>query len=129
MTEKRTSEAQKRATQAYRARNREKTNKQSAKSAAKTYIRRYANFEELQELKKIIRKEEMKMEILKFENLMFTTANEDGTMDLEFQSEDKKAFIRNVEIPDEIDEFYWDDPKNVQKAIEDADEEDIEILD
>ncbi|MCM3316703.1 hypothetical protein M3603_08430 [Rummeliibacillus stabekisii] len=51
MTENKTSEAQKRATQAYREKNREKTRKQSAKSAAKTYINKYCSLEDLNELK------------------------------------------------------------------------------
>lgn len=64
---------------------------------------------------------------LKFENLMNTYANEDGTMDLEFQFDGKKVIVRNVEADEAAnDEFYWDDEKNVQKAIDEADEEDIE---
>lgn len=64
MTEKKTSEAQKRATQAYRERNREKTRKQSAKSSAKTYINKYCeNIDELNEVKKWI--EEREKDILK----------------------------------------------------------------
>jgi hypothetical protein len=54
MTEKKTSEAQKRATQAYREKNREKTRKQSAKSSAKTYINNYCDLEDLNELKELI---------------------------------------------------------------------------
>ena len=54
MTEKKTSEAQKRATQAYREKNREKTRKQSAKSSAKTYINNYCDLEDLNELKEWI---------------------------------------------------------------------------
>lgn len=49
-----TSEAQKRATQEYRKKNREKTRIQSAKSAAKTFIRKYAQVEDLKELKQLI---------------------------------------------------------------------------
>lgn len=68
-----------------------------------------------------------RMEILKFKNLMNTYANEDGTMDLEFQTADKTVFIRNVEAEEAVnDEFYWDDKNNVQKAIDEADSEDIE---
>lgn len=54
MSEQKTSEAQKKATQAYREKNREKTRKQSAKSAAKTYINKYCTLEELNELKSLI---------------------------------------------------------------------------
>lgn len=82
------------------------------------------------ELMKIVEMEENKMdrmEILKFENLMNTHANEDGTMDLEFQTADKTVFIRNVEAEEAVnDEFYWDHKNNVQKAIDEADSEDIE---
>ncbi|MEK9198775.1 hypothetical protein SFC08_01725 [Lysinibacillus halotolerans] len=56
MTEKKTSEAQKRATQAYRERNREKARKQSAKSSAKTFINKYGELDELKELKLLIEK-------------------------------------------------------------------------
>lgn len=64
MTEKKTTEAQKRATQAYRERNREKTRKQSAKSSAKTYINKYCDLAELNELKRLIevREKELKDE-------------------------------------------------------------------
>lgn len=82
------------------------------------------------ELMKIVEMEENtmdRMEILKFENLMNTYTNEDGTMDLEFQTADKTVFIRNVEAEEAVnDEFYWDDKNNVQKAIDEADSEDIE---
>ncbi|WP_288528753.1 hypothetical protein [uncultured Secundilactobacillus sp.] len=50
-----TSEAQKRATQAYRARNRQKSTVQSARSAAKTYIKKYITSEtELDDLQVLI---------------------------------------------------------------------------
>ncbi|MGD2197430.1 hypothetical protein [Lysinibacillus fusiformis] len=57
-----TSEAQKRATQAYREKNRDKTRKQSAKSSAKTYINKYADFEELEELKQLIAAKEKELQ-------------------------------------------------------------------
>ena len=67
------------------------------------------------------------MEILKFENLMNTYANEDDTMDLEFQTTDKTVFVRNVEAPEaENNEFYFDDKETVNKLIAKADEDDIE---
>ena len=62
MTEQKTSEAQKRATQAYRERNREKTRKQSAKSAARTYINKYCELEDLHELKKLIEEREKELQ-------------------------------------------------------------------
>lgn len=58
MSDKKTSEAQKRATQAYRERNREKTRKQSARSAAKTFINKYAELDDLEELKQLISERE-----------------------------------------------------------------------
>ena len=60
---KTTSEAQKRATQAYREKNREKTRMQSARSAAKTFIRKYAELEDLEELETLI--EQRKLELNK----------------------------------------------------------------
>lgn len=62
MTEKKTSEAQNRATQTYREKNREKTRKQSAKSSAKTYITKYADFEDLEELKQLIDAKEKELQ-------------------------------------------------------------------
>ncbi|MFJ7913210.1 MULTISPECIES: hypothetical protein [unclassified Lysinibacillus] len=62
MTEQKTSEAQKRATQAYREKNREKTRKQSAKSAAKTYINKYCELEDLVELKEMIAAREQELQ-------------------------------------------------------------------
>lgn len=54
MINSKTSEAQKKATQAYREKNREKTRKQSYKSSAKTFIRKYAELDELNELERLI---------------------------------------------------------------------------
>lgn len=54
MPDKKSSEAQKRATQAYREKNREKTRKQSYQSSARTFIRKYADLEDLQELEQLI---------------------------------------------------------------------------
>ncbi|MED3803669.1 hypothetical protein P4562_17230 [Lysinibacillus xylanilyticus] len=62
MTDNKTSEAQKRATQAYREKNREKTRKQSAKSAAKTYINKYCDLNDLAELKQLIAAREKELQ-------------------------------------------------------------------
>lgn len=62
MTEQKTSEAQKRATQAYRERNREKIRKQSAKSSAKSYINNYCNLDDLNELKEWIAAREKELQ-------------------------------------------------------------------
>ena len=57
-----TSEAQKRATQAYRAKNREKTKIQSAKSAAKTFITKYGSLDDLNELDGLLQKRKAELE-------------------------------------------------------------------
>lgn len=62
MTEQKTSEAQKRATQAYREKNREKSRKQSAKSSAKSYINNYCDFDDLIEVKQWIAAREKKLQ-------------------------------------------------------------------
>lgn len=54
MPDKKISEAQKRATQAYREKNREKTRKQSVKSSARTFINKYADYDDLTELEQLI---------------------------------------------------------------------------
>lgn len=54
MEKNKVSEAQKRATQAYREKNREKTRIQSVRSSAKTYIRKYTTLEDLEELEQLI---------------------------------------------------------------------------
>lgn len=63
---------------------------------------------------------------LTVENLMNTYANSDDTMDLEFQTADQTIFVRNVEVPEDIDEFYWFNEANVEKAVNEAEAEDIE---
>ena len=62
MTEKRTSEAQQRATQTYREKNREKTRKQSAKSSAKTYINKYCDLDDLAEIKQLVAAKEKELQ-------------------------------------------------------------------
>lgn len=63
---------------------------------------------------------------LKFEDLMNTVVNEDGTYTLEFKG-NKNYFLNNVEAPEaENDEFYFDDKETVNKLIAEADEDDIE---
>lgn len=62
MTEQKTSDAQKRATQAYREKNREKTRKQSSKSTAKTYINKYCDLDDLTELKQLIAAREKELQ-------------------------------------------------------------------
>lgn len=62
MTEPKTSEAQKKATQAYREKNREKTRKQSAKSSAKSYINKYCDLNDLNEVKQWIAEREKELQ-------------------------------------------------------------------
>ncbi|MCV2528090.1 hypothetical protein LDK61_09120, partial [Melissococcus plutonius] len=50
-----TSEAQKRATKNYRAKNRERTTMQSMRSSAKTFIKKYAGIEDLEEFEMLIK--------------------------------------------------------------------------
>lgn len=102
------------------------------------------------QLMKVIEMEGNAMGTLKKEvksmQLNFSHAASDGSIDksdLEFQSliDEKTVLIRNAEIHLNIDfekgsddqspefrliEEYWDDPKNIVKAIDEADEEDIE---
>lgn len=65
---------------------------------------------------------------LTVENLYHSWANSDGTMDLGFAVDGKKIIVRNVDTPEDIDEFYWDDPENVKKAVAEADNSDIEEI-
>lgn len=51
-------EAQKRANKAYRERNREKTRIISLRSSARTFIRKYSDIDDLNELKELIKKRE-----------------------------------------------------------------------
>ena len=46
---------------------------------------------------------------------------------LEFEVDDKKVFVKNIDADVDGDEFYWDDEENVNKAVEEADEDDIEV--
>lgn len=64
MAGQKTSEAQKRATQAYREKNREKIRKQSGKSMAKSYINNYCTLDDLNEIEQWIatRREELQGE-------------------------------------------------------------------
>lgn len=88
----------------------------------------------------------MKREEIKNMQLDFSHTASDGSMeksDLEFRSleDDRTVLIRNAEMHLNIDfekgsddqnpefrliEEYWDDPSNIIKAINEADDEDIE---
>ena len=52
------------------------------------------------------------------ENLYETIANGDGTMDLRFEVNEKTIWVKGALVPDNIDEFYWDDADNLRQAVE-----------
>ena len=54
------------------------------------------------------------------ENLYETIANSDGTVDLRFIVGGNIVWVRGSQIPEDIDEFYFDDADNLRKAIEDG---------
>lgn len=84
--------------------------------------------ETVKKLQDFINEEEKKMKNkLTPELLNATYANEGGTMDLEFQVNNQMVYVRNVEVPKNVDEFYWDDDENVEKAIQEAEDDTIEF--
>lgn len=63
------------------------------------------------------------------QNLYFTYYNsEDGTYDLEFKVENKTILVRGVNTGDDevVDDWYWTDER-IERAIKNADDEQIEI--
>lgn len=73
-----------------------------------------------------VEERELTKEDLKNMELYFSWYNpEDGTTDLGFGPKGD-IILRRVETPENVDEFYWDEPENVIKAIDEADENDIE---
>ena len=63
------------------------------------------------------------------QNLYFTYYNrEDGTYDLEFKIENKTILVRGVNTGDDevVDDWYWTDER-IERAIKNADTEQIEI--
>lgn len=83
------------------------------------------------DINELIKEEDKKMinrNELTVRHLAHTYANSDGTMDLEFQLEDKTIIVRNVQIPDDIDEWHWDDAETVKQAVADAKDTDIEEI-
>ena len=69
---------------------------------------------------------EMKKQ-LTVDNLMFSHYD-NGMHELEFKVGDRTVFVRNIDVDVDGDEFYWDSEVNVKKAVEAADEDDIEIV-
>lgn len=67
-------------------------------------------------------------EKLTVENLM-ASYYDNGFHELEFDVDGKTVFVRNIKIEDDVDldEFYWDEAENVDKAVAEADDEDIEV--
>lgn len=64
---------------------------------------------------------------LTVENLYFSHYD-NGLHELEFKVGGQTVFVRNIDVDVNEDEFYWDDEENVKKAVEAADEDDIEIV-
>lgn len=63
------------------------------------------------------------------QNLYFTYYNsEDGTYDLEFKVKNKTILVRGVKVEGDevVDDWYWTDER-IEKAIKNADDEQIEI--
>lgn len=63
------------------------------------------------------------------QNLYFTYYNsEDGTYDLGFKVNNKTILVRGVKIEDDevVDDWYWTDER-IERAIKNADDEQIEI--
>lgn len=82
-----------------------------------TKLQNHINMEELK----------MKKDKLTVNNLYFSHY-EDGLHILEFEVDGKKVFVKNIDADVDGDEDYWDDEENVKKAVDEADEEDIEIV-
>lgn len=72
-------------------------------------------------------KENKMREKLSADLLNATYTNEDGTMDLEFRVDEQMVYVKNVEIEYPADEFYWDDDERVERAIAEAEDEDIVV--
>lgn len=72
--------------------------------------------------------EELQMKKELTVNNLYFSHYEDGLHILEFEVDGKKVFVRNIDVDVDGDEDYWDDEENVKKAVEEADEEDIEIV-
>jgi len=68
---------------------------------------------------------EMKKDKLTVNNLYFSHY-EDGLHTLEFEVDGKKVFVKNIDVDVDGDEDYWDDADNVRKAVDAANEDDIE---
>lgn len=68
------------------------------------------------------------MKELIFENLAQTIKEDDGSMTLLFDDGKKVISVSNVHAPEaETNEFYWDDEENVEKAVENASLDDVEM--
>lgn len=66
---------------------------------------------------------------LKLENLTATYyENFNDSMTLEFRLDGHLVWLRNVQEFDAADEFYWDDAKNVRRALKNAADDDFELV-
>lgn len=138
MAEK-TSEAQKRASRAWEERNRKKATIDGYRRTAKMFIRSHAKREDLEEFKKMIENREKMIENkeklldlksqLTFDRLDSSYYdNATDTQELLFRLDDgRMILIRGIEAEGaKTDEFFWDDEENLKKAVEEAEEGDIE---
>ena len=80
------------------------------------------NEEREKRTKKIIKK-------LALEDLTATYYEEfNNTMTLEFRVSGRLVWLRNVKEFNRDDEFYWDDAKNVRRALKNAADDDFELV-
>lgn len=99
---------------------------QQAISKYRTGISKVENMRFTNAMRLINYMEVLKMkEKLTVENLYFSHY-EDGLHTLEFEVGGKKVFVKNINVDVDGDEDYWDDADNVRKAVDAADEDDIE---
>ncbi len=86
------------------------------------FVEKCKEMKQKEELRKIRKK-------LKLENLTATYyENDSNTMTLEFRPDGGLVWVRNVKEFDADDEFYWDDAKNVRRALKNAADDDVEIV-
>lgn len=50
------------------------------------------------------------------------------THELIFDLGGSQYLVKNIQVDGDVDEFYWDEEVNVKRAVEQADESDIELL-
>lgn len=50
------------------------------------------------------------------------------THELIFDLGGSQYLVKNIQVDGDVDEFHWDEEVNVKRAVEQADESDIELL-